>query len=151
MSKEQGKVMSKMNNVMNYTGATHTRGMDLQEKKAVKSPPSEADADKRRKRIMQANNKAEKSSVLFGVDMGEVPTINKEMLARKLTLDIQEGRGWRQESQVHGKTGRRDDRRHAHLRLSNFLGSGTKLYMNKFNNIDVNNGKFCTIPREDDV
>jgi hypothetical protein len=27
-----------------------------------------------------------------------------------------------------------------------FLGIGTKLYMNKFNNIDVNNGKFCTIP-----
>ncbi len=118
VSKEQDKVMSKMNNVMNYTGATHSQGMDLQEKKAVKSPPSEADADKSRKRIMQANNKTEKSTLLFGVDMGEVPTINKEMLARKLALDIQEGKGWPQESQVHGKTGRRDDRRHAHLHLS---------------------------------
>ncbi len=47
----------------------------------MKSPPSEADTDKSRKRIMQANNKAEKSTLLFGVDMGEVPTINKEMLA----------------------------------------------------------------------
>ncbi len=27
VSKEQDKVMSKMNNVMNYTGATHSRGM----------------------------------------------------------------------------------------------------------------------------
>ncbi len=54
----------------------------------MKSPPSEADVDKSRKRIMQANNKAEKSTLLFGVDIGEVPTINKEMLARKLTLDI---------------------------------------------------------------
>jgi len=72
---------------------------------------------------MQANNKAEKSTLLFGVDMGEVLTINKEMLARKLTLDIQEGQGWRQESQVHGKTGRRDDRRHAHLRLSGLPGN----------------------------
>jgi hypothetical protein len=105
VSKKQDKVMSKMNNVMNYTRATHSRGMDLQEKKAVKSPPIEADVDKSRKRIM-----AEKSTLLFGVDMGEVPTINKEMLARKLTLDIQEGQGWRQESQVHGKTGRKDDR-----------------------------------------
>ncbi len=33
VSKEQDKVMSKMNNVMNYTGATHSQGMDLQEKR----------------------------------------------------------------------------------------------------------------------
>jgi len=148
VSKEQDKVTTKINNVMSYAGAAQGRAFDPQGKKPAKSPPTEE--DRSRKRIRQAINKAEKSSLLFGVDMGEVPTINKETLSRKLTIDlhrkakasIKEKKDCKYtEKQVEEMT---DDL--LTCASLDFLGSGTKLYKNKFNENDSNNGKFCTMP-----
>jgi hypothetical protein len=150
VSKEQDKVNSKMNNVMSYAGAAQGRGTEAQGKKQTKPPPSEE--EKSRKRIWQAINKAEKSSILFGVNMGEVPTINKETLARKLTLDLHK------KAKASAKGSGAKDAKYTEKQVEeitddlltcaslDFLGTGTKLYKNKFNESDANNGKFCTMP-----
>jgi hypothetical protein len=142
VSKEQVKVNKVVDNVMSYAGAAQGGS---QAKKVGKPPPTEE--DKNKKRIRQAINKAEKSSLLFGINMGDVPTINKETLARKLTIDLhkkaKEGNKEKKytEKQVEEMT---DDL--LTCASLDFLGSGTKLYKNKFNDNDANNGKFCTMP-----
>jgi hypothetical protein len=148
VSKDQEKVTSKVNkvvdNVMSYAGAAHGLAAGSSGK-VSKPPPSEE--DKSKKRIRQAISKAEKSSLLFGMDLGEVPTINKETLARKLTIDLHRkakkgaGEANYTEKQVEEMT---DDM--LTCASLDFLGSGTKLYANKFNDKDPNIGKFCTMP-----
>jgi hypothetical protein len=81
------------------------------------------------------------------MDLGEVPTINKETLARKLTIDLHRkvkngaGEAKYTDKQVEEMT---DDM--LTCVSLDFLGSGTKLYANKLNDKDPNIGKFCTMP-----
>jgi hypothetical protein len=145
VSKEQDKVNKVVDNVMSYAGAAQGRGNDAHSKKVSKPPPSEE--EKSRKRIRQAINKAEKSSILFGMDMGEVPTINKETLARKLTIDLHRRA---KKGAVDAKYSEKQVEEMTDDMLTcaslDFLGNGTKLYQNKYNDKDTNNGKFCTMP-----
>jgi hypothetical protein len=147
VSKEQDKVATKINNVMSYAGAAQGRAFNSQGKKPAKSPPTEE--DRSRKRIRQAINKAEKSSLLFGLDMGDVPTINKETLSRKLTIDLhRKAKAGIKEKRDCKYTERQVEEMTDDLLTCaslNFLGSGAKLYKNKFNENDSNNGKFCTM------
>jgi hypothetical protein len=111
------------------------------------SPPPPTEEDRNKKRIRQAINKAEKSSVLFGMDMGEMPTINKETLARKLTIDLH--RKAKAGAEDNDYTVKQVEEMTDDLLTCaslDFMGSGTKLYKNRFNDKDENNGKFCTIP-----
>jgi hypothetical protein len=145
VSKEQVKVNKVVDNVMNYAGAAQGRGNDSQAKKVSKPPPSEE--DRSRRRIRQAINKAEKSSVLFGIDMGDVPTINKETLARKLTIDLhKKAKKGAPESKYSEKQVEEMTDDLLTCASLDFLGSGTKIYKNKYNDKDTNNGKFCTMP-----
>ena len=145
VSKEQKKVSSQVtevkNQVLDYAGAAN-RG-NVQSTKPTKSPPSEEDRNK--KRVRQAINKAEKATLLFGLDLGDVPTMNKETLARKVTINLHKrgkiggkDAGYT-EKQVESMT---DDM------LScaglDFLGNSTKKYENRYD--DENSGKFCSLP-----
>jgi hypothetical protein len=132
---------------MNYAEATLNRGgtNHSNSNKQVRSPPSEE--DKNRKKIRQAINKAEKASLLIGMDLGDVPTMNKDTLARKVTIDLHKkgklgaaGAGFDQK-QVESMA---DDL----LTCTglDFLGSKTQTYNNKFKKDDPNNGKYCSMP-----
>jgi len=149
VSKEQDKVIDQVKEVgtrvMNYAEAAGSKQGEHQQGRQGKSPPSEEDRCKRR--IRQAINKAERASLLFGLDMGDVPTMNKETLARKVTIDLHK----------KGKTGAQDagyDQKQVESMTDDmlscagldFLGSSTRKYDNKFKTDDPNNGKFCTIP-----
>ena len=113
--------------------------------------PAVTEEDKSRKRIRQAITKAEKSTLLFGLDMGNVPTMNKDTLARKVTIDLH-ARG----KKAAEKDGRRDHHREQEIAEMtddmltcaslDFLGTGTQTYTNRFNSEDPNNGKYCTVP-----
>jgi hypothetical protein len=89
--------------------------------------------------------------------LGDVPTINKETLSRKLTIDLHK----KAKEGNKGREGRKDGNRENKYTEKqveemtddlltcaslDFLGSGTKLYKNQFNDNDANNGKFCTMP-----
>ena len=113
--------------------------------------PAVTEEEKSRKRIRQAITKAEKSTLLFGLDMGNVPTMNKDTLARKVTINLH-AKG-KKAAEVNGK---RDYRREQDIEeitddmltcaSLDFLGSGTQKYANRFDNDDPNNGKYCTVP-----
>jgi hypothetical protein len=51
----------------------------------VSKPPPSAEA-LREKKLRQAIIKAEKSTVIFNADLGSVPVMNRDTLARKVTL-----------------------------------------------------------------
>jgi len=149
VSIDQMKVNEKVNkvvsNVMSYADSAKTGPQNQQGKRYQKPPPSEEDRNK--KRIRQAINKAEKATLLFGLDMGDVPTMNKDTLARKVTIDLHKkakvgasGAGYK-EKQVETMT---DDM----LTCAglDFLGSTTQKYDNRHNKEDPNIGKFCTMP-----
>ncbi len=76
-----------------------------------------------------------------------MPTINKETLARKLTIDLhRKAKKGAPDANYSEKQVEEMMDDMLTCALLDFLGNGTKLYQNKFNDKDANNGKFCTMP-----
>jgi hypothetical protein len=97
------------------------------------------------KKVKQAIREAEKKTLLFNLDMGKVPTMNKETLSRKVTLALAE----------KASSGEHDfDIKDAEDAVDDilsctkleFLGITSKKFFNKKNVNDVRNDTFCTLP-----
>jgi hypothetical protein len=107
---------------------------------APKDPKVEA-----AKKVKQALREAERKTVIFNLDLGKVPTMNKETLSRKVTLALSSA----------ASAGNHDyDIRDAEDVIDDilscskleFLGATTKKFNNKKDPKDVRNDKMCTIP-----
>jgi hypothetical protein len=107
----------------------------------VKANPELAAA----KKVKNAIREAEKKTVLFNLDLGNVPTMNKDTLSRKVTMALS--------SKV--SAGKHDfDIKDAEEIMDDilscakleFLGSTTKKYTNSKNPNDPKNNKMCTMP-----
>jgi hypothetical protein len=112
---------------------------------SVSKPPPSAEV-LREKRLRQAITKAEKSTVIFNADLGSVPVMNRDTLARKVTLllhDKAKSEGEYRESAKAAEEAVDDFLSCASL---DFLGRGTKLFFNKKDLNDERNNKFCTVP-----
>jgi hypothetical protein len=101
------------------------------------------------KKIKQEIQKAEKSTILFDLDLGPVPIINKDTLSSKVTRAIHTSASKGEEVSKGNYTVQEaeeilDDL----LTCANleFLGNGSKKYYNTKNPNDERNGKFCTVP-----
>jgi hypothetical protein len=114
--------------------------------KQVKPPAPEIspEAEKKRK-VKQAIREAEKKTILFNLDLGKAPTMNRDTLAKKVTLALS--------SKV--QAGEHDyDIADAEEVLDDilscskleFLGATTKKFFNKKNVNDVRNDTMCTMP-----
>jgi hypothetical protein len=97
------------------------------------------------KKVKTAIRDAEKKSLIFNLDLGKVPTMNKETLSRKVTMALN--------SKV--QAGEHDyDIKDAEEVLDDilscskleFLGGSTKAFFNKRNVNALRNNTFCTIP-----
>jgi hypothetical protein len=97
------------------------------------------------KRVKKAINDAEKKTILFNLDLGNVPTMNRDTLSRKVTLALS--------SKV--SSGNHDyDVKDAEEVMDDilscskleFLGTTTKKFQNDKNPNDTRNGKMCTMP-----
>jgi hypothetical protein len=97
------------------------------------------------KKVKQAIRDAEKKTLLFNLDLGKVPAMNKETLSRKVTLALSE----------KVISGEHDyDIKDAEEALDDilsctkleFLGVTSKKFFNKKNVNDVRNDTFCTLP-----
>jgi hypothetical protein len=97
------------------------------------------------KKVKQALRDAEKKTLLFNLDLGKVPTMNKETLARKVTMALSE----------KVTSGDHDyDIRDAEEAVDDvlscskleFLGKISKKFYNKKNPSDARNDTFCTMP-----
>jgi hypothetical protein len=95
--------------------------------------------------VKQAIRDAEKKTLLFNLDLGKAPTMNKDTLARKVTLALN----------TKVQSGEHDyDIKDAEEVLDDilscckleFLGATSKKFFNKKNVNDVRNDTMCTMP-----
>jgi hypothetical protein len=100
----------------------------------------------REKKLRQAILKAERSTVILNANLGTVPVMNRDTLARKVTLFLHE------KAKREGEYS--DNHRHAEEAVDDFLscasldflGRGTRPYFNKKRPDDEANKTFCTVP-----
>jgi hypothetical protein len=154
--REQNKVSDQVSSVMSYAAAaqgmtagnSRFTGLSANYKQGdryQKPPPTEE--DKAKKRIRQAIKKAEKATLLHGLDMGDVPTMNKETLSRKVTIDLhKKGKTGAQAAGYSNKE--MEDMTDDMLTCASldFMGTSTQKYENRYKKDDPNIGKFCTMP-----
>jgi len=154
--REQNKVSDQVSSVMSYAAAAQGMkagngrftGLSANNKhgdRYQKPPPSEE--DKAKKRIRQAIKKAEKATLLHGLDMGDVPTMNKETLSRKVTIDLHK-KGKMGASAAGYTSAEVENMTDDMLTCASldFMGTSTQKYDNRYKKDDPNNGKFCTMP-----
>ena len=86
-----------------------------------------------------------KKTVIFDLNLGTAPTINKESISKKVTMALHEkGREGDHDWALQDAAEMIDDT----LSCSQleFLGSGTRKFYNNRDNTDKRNGKMCTVP-----
>jgi hypothetical protein len=114
----------------------------------VKAKPTPVPADPKvlgEKKVRQAIREAEKKTLIFNLDMGKVPVMNKDTLSRKVTLAL----GEKASSGDHDYDIKdAEDAIDDILSCSKleFLGATSKKFYNKRNPNDVRNDTFCTLP-----
>jgi len=116
-------------------------------KNTMKKPPSAEELLQRK--VKQEVIKAEKSTILFDLDLGSVPVINKDTLSTKVTYAIHAAaKGGPEVAAGNYSAGEASEILDDILTCANleFLGNGSKKYFNPRDGSDPQNGKFCTIP-----
>ena len=112
-------------------------------------PPPPTEAEVRKKKFVTAVKEAEKAVLVFGLDLGRVPTMNTGTLSRKVTEDITA-----KAAATDGKTdGRpledtvaiREDTL-SMMKGMEFFGKVTKPFANRNKPDDSRIGKFHTLP-----
>jgi len=115
--------------------------------KPVKPVPTAEET--RKKKFVAAVREAEKSVLLFNLDLGQVPIMNKNTISMKVTQDLAA-----KAATVEGKDNGRPseevvtmlDDAISLVKGMDFYGKVTKAFVNKGKKDDVRNGKFCTLP-----
>jgi len=115
--------------------------------KPVKAVPMPEEA--RKKKFVAAVRDAEKSVLLFNLDLGQVPIMNTATISMKVTQDLAA-----KAAMVEGKTSGRPseeivtmlDDAISLVKGMDFYGKVTKTFSNKNKPEDPMNGKFCTLP-----
>jgi hypothetical protein len=103
----------------------------------------------KRKKFSQTVKDAEKSMLIFGLDLGKVQIMNTATLARNVTQDV-----IKKAATIEKKTDGRPsedtvsilDDTMSMVSGMDFLGKVTRPYQNKFNVNDAANGTYCTMP-----
>ena len=83
--------------------------------------------------------------MIYDLDIGQAPTLNKETISRKVTVALhKKGKEGAHNWALNNAADMIDDA----LSCSQleFLGSGTRKFYNKTNTADKRNSKWCTIP-----
>ena len=119
----------------------------VQQTRIATPAPSEADIKKRK--FVNAVKEAEKSVLIFKLDLGPVPIMNTGTISRKVTENIVA-----KAAVVEGKTNGRPSEDKvimledalSMVKGMEFFGKVTKPYTNSRNPADPDSGKFCTLP-----
>jgi hypothetical protein len=111
-----------------------------------RAPRTETQEDIKVKKFRDTIREAEKSTVIFNLDLGRVPTINTDTMSSKVSVALAEKAAV--EDQVQGKIPTQETMALLDDVLSvakgmKFLGKVTKTYRN---NKDVKSGSYCTLP-----
>jgi hypothetical protein len=114
-------------------------------RQSVSRPPPSAEV-LREKKLRQAIIKAEKSTVIFNADLGSVPVMNRDTLARKVTLLLHDKARTEGEYKDNMKAAEEAVDDFLSCASLDFLGKGTQPFFNKKDITDERNRKFCTVP-----
>ena len=96
-------------------------------------------------KVKKGLREIEKKTVIFDLNLGNAPTINKETISKKVTMALHEkGREGEHDWALQDAADMLDDV----LSCSQleFLGSGTRKFYNSRDASDKRNGKMCTVP-----
>ena len=107
--------------------------------------PELAPEEMARRKVKQVLREAEKKSLLFNLDLGTAPTMNKDTLSRKVTMALI---GKASEGKHDYHIGDAEDVIDDILSCTKleFLGSTTRKFYNNRDKKDPRNGKMCTLP-----
>ena len=97
------------------------------------------------KKVKHAIREAEKKTLVFNLDLGTAPTMNKETLSRKVTMALSTKCSAGGHDYHIGDAEEVLDDLLSCSKLE-FLGSSLRKYLNNNNNKDPLNGKMCTMP-----
>ena len=130
-------------------GAQTPEGTSAPSGLAKQAKPVLAPEEVKKRKFMSAVKDAEKSVLLFNLDLGKVPVMNTSTISMKVTQDLSaraattEGSGSARPSE---DTVAMLDDVLSMVRSMDFFSKVTKPFANKTNTDDTRNGKFCTIP-----
>jgi hypothetical protein len=152
-----GGMISSMDNM---TNAFETLASVVVDNAAVTPPPKQGQVrgggaatptpeQTRKKKFVQAVTDAEKAILVFNLDMGKVPIMNTNTLARHVTQDIT-SKAAVAEGKQNGRPAEETiialDDALSMVSGMDFFGKVTKPFQNKFNKDDPLNGTYCTMP-----
>ena len=108
------------------------------QKKTQTAKPTPTPEENLAAKVKRTLREAERRTIIFDLDLGPTPTINKETISRKVTVALHD----------KAKEGKHDWNADDALSCSQleFLGSGTRKFYNNRKKDDPRNGKMCTIP-----
>jgi hypothetical protein len=118
---------------------------------ANKAPPKPQPSPEevKKKKFVSAVKDAEKSLLVFGLDLGKVQIMNTTTIAKNVTQDVVR-KAAATESKNDGRPSEETvailDDTLSMVTGMDFFGKVTKPYQNKRDVNDVMNGKFCTLP-----
>ena len=117
-----------------------------QARRASPSPtPSISPAEQLKQKVKKTLREAERRTVIFDLDLGTAPTINKESISRKVTVALHEkARKGEHDYALNDACEMVDDT--LSCSMLEFMGNGTKKFYNKGKKEDPRNGKMCTVP-----
>jgi hypothetical protein len=152
LSDSQEKIASTVIDGFNAKQGNSTQSSNSAQGKPTKTPvvlspeeAAEAAEAAATKKVKTAIRDAEKKTLIFNLDLGKAPTMNKDTLSRKVTLALN----------TKVQAGEHDyDIKDAEEVLDDllscskleFLGGSTKPFFNKRNINDDRNNTFCTVP-----
>ncbi len=110
-------------------------------KKSTSKGPTEIKTQK----VKDTLREAERRMVVFDLDLGTAPTINKATISKKVTLALHAKAASGDHDWNTGDAGEMVDDILSCAQLE-FLGSGTRKFHNNRNKDDPRNNKICTVP-----
>jgi len=115
-------------------------------RRASPSPtPTLSPAELNKNKVKKALREAERRSVIFDLDLGTAPTINKESISRKVTVALHsKAREGAHDYALNDACEMVDDT--LSCSMLEFMGNGTRKFFNKGKKEDPRNGKMCTVP-----
>ena len=113
---------------------------------SIKPPPPVISAEEAAARkVKHAIKEAEKNTLVFNQDLGNAPTMNKDTLARKVTMALSASCAEGKHDYHIGDAEEVIDDLLSCSKLE-FLGTSTRKYINNRDEKDPRNGKMCTMP-----
>ena len=117
-----------------------------QVRRASPSPtPTISPEEQQKAKIKKTLREAERRTVVFDLDLGTAPTINKETISKKVTVALHDkARKGEHDYALNDACEMVDDT--LSCSMLEFMGNGTKKFFNKGKKEDPRNGKMCTVP-----